>query len=39
MDAGKISREFGWRPRESFETGLRKTVRWYVDNRAWAVAA
>jgi dTDP-glucose 4,6-dehydratase len=39
MDAGKISRELGWRPRESFETGLRKTVRWYVDNRAWAVAA
>jgi dTDP-glucose 4,6-dehydratase len=39
MDASKISRELGWRPRESFESGLRKTVRWYVDNRAWAVAA
>ncbi len=39
MDASKLSRELGWRPRESFESGLRKTVRWYVDNRAWAVAA
>ena len=27
--------ELGWRPRESFESGLRKTVRWYLDNRAW----
>jgi dTDP-glucose 4,6-dehydratase len=39
MDATKISRELGWRPRESFDTGLRKTVRWYVENRAWAAAA
>jgi dTDP-glucose 4,6-dehydratase len=36
MDAGKIGRELGWRARESFESGLRKTVRWYLDNRAWA---
>ena len=32
MDIGKIRRELGWRPRESFESGLEKTVRWYVDN-------
>ncbi len=35
MDATKISRELGWRPRESFESGLRKTVQWYLENRAW----
>jgi len=35
MDAAKIRRELGWRPRESFETGLRKTVLWYLDNRWW----
>jgi dTDP-glucose 4,6-dehydratase len=35
MDATKLRRELGWRPRESFETGLRKTVRWYLDNRWW----
>jgi dTDP-glucose 4,6-dehydratase len=35
MDAGKVTRELGWRPKESFETGLAKTVRWYLDNRAW----
>jgi dTDP-glucose 4,6-dehydratase len=35
IDASKIERELGWRPRESFETGLRKTVRWYLDNRTW----
>ena len=33
--ARKIERELGWRPRETFETGLRKTVAWYLDNRAW----
>ena len=32
MDASKIARELGWRPRESFDTGLEKTVRWYVEN-------
>ena len=36
MDISKLSRELGWRPAESFESGLRKTVRWYLDNRAWA---
>jgi dTDP-glucose 4,6-dehydratase len=35
IDAGKIARELGWRPSETFETGLRKTVRWYLDNDAW----
>ena len=35
IDAGKIQRELGWAPRESFETGLRKTVAWYLENRAW----
>ena len=35
IDAGKIERELGWRPSETFETGIRKTVRWYLDNQAW----
>jgi dTDP-glucose 4,6-dehydratase len=35
IDAGKIGRELGWNPRESFESGLRKTVAWYLDNREW----
>ena len=35
IDARKIERELGWRPRETFETGLRKTVRWYLDHAAW----
>ncbi len=35
IDAGKIERELGWRPAETFETGLRKTVAWYLDNQAW----
>jgi dTDP-glucose 4,6-dehydratase len=35
IDAGKIERELGWTPAESFETGLRKTVRWYLDNADW----
>jgi dTDP-glucose 4,6-dehydratase len=34
MNIGKIGRELGWRPRESFESGLEKTVRWYIDNVA-----
>ena len=33
IDAGKIRRELGWRPQESFESGLRKTVRWYLERR------
>ena len=35
IDAGKIGRELGWLPQETFESGLRKTVRWYLDNRPW----
>ena len=35
IDSQKIQRELGWRPQEQFETGLRKTVKWYLDNRAW----
>ncbi len=35
VDAGKIQRELGWRPAESFESGIRKTVTWYLDNRDW----
>jgi dTDP-glucose 4,6-dehydratase len=35
IDAGKIERELGWRPRESFETGLARTVDWYLANRTW----
>lgn len=35
VDAGKIKAELGWTPVESFETGLRKTVRWYLDNQDW----
>jgi dTDP-glucose 4,6-dehydratase len=35
MDAQKIERELGWRPKETFETGIRKTVRWYLQNEAW----
>ena len=36
MDARKIERELGWRPRETFESGMRKTVRWYLENEDWA---
>jgi dTDP-glucose 4,6-dehydratase len=35
IDANKISRELGWKPAEQFEGGLRKTVRWYLENAAW----
>jgi dTDP-glucose 4,6-dehydratase len=35
IDARKISDELGWKPAETFETGLRKTVRWYLDNPQW----
>jgi dTDP-glucose 4,6-dehydratase len=35
IDCSKIERELGWRPQESFESGLRKTVRWYMDNADW----
>jgi dTDP-glucose 4,6-dehydratase len=35
IDARKIERELGWRPTETFETGIRKTVEWYLANREW----
>ncbi len=35
IDAGKIQRELGWTPAESFDSGMRKTVAWYLDNAAW----
>ena len=35
IDARKIERDLGWKPRETFETGLRKTVAWYLNNDAW----
>jgi dTDP-glucose 4,6-dehydratase len=36
LDATKIARELGWRPSEDFDSGLRQTVRWYLDHPAWA---
>jgi dTDP-glucose 4,6-dehydratase len=35
IDASKIESELGWTPSETFESGLRKTVEWYLDNEAW----
>jgi dTDP-glucose 4,6-dehydratase len=35
IDARKIERELGWKPQETFETGIRKTVQWYLDNQPW----
>lgn len=35
IDARKIERELGWKPAETFDTGIRKTVQWYLDNDAW----
>jgi dTDP-glucose 4,6-dehydratase len=35
IDATKIHRELGWKPEESFETGIRKTIQWYLDNQEW----
>lgn len=35
IDASKIQQTLGWAPQESFETGIRKTVQWYLDNQAW----
>ena len=36
IDAGKIQRELGWAPEETFESGIRKTVQWYLDNLDWS---
>jgi dTDP-glucose 4,6-dehydratase len=35
IDASKIERELGWKPQETFESGIRKTVQWYLDNQEW----
>jgi dTDP-glucose 4,6-dehydratase len=35
IDAGKIGRELGWKPKQTFETGLRHTVEWYLANSGW----
>ncbi len=35
IDASKLSRDLGWKPKETFESGIRKTVRWYLENTAW----
>ena len=35
IDASKIERELGWKPAETFETGIRKTIQWYLDHQGW----
>jgi dTDP-glucose 4,6-dehydratase len=35
IDASKLSRDLGWTPKETFESGMQKTVRWYLDNKQW----
>ena len=35
IDAHKIQQQLGWAPKESFETGIRKTVQWYLKNLQW----
>jgi len=35
IDASKLERELGWKPAETFETGIRKTVDWYLSNQDW----
>jgi dTDP-glucose 4,6-dehydratase len=35
IDPARIGNELGWQPRETFESGLRKTVQWYLANRTW----
>ena len=35
IDATKIGNELGWKPQETFETGIRKTVEWYLNNKKW----
>jgi len=38
IDARKLEKELGWKPAETFETGIRKTVQWYLDNQDWVAA-
>ncbi len=35
IDAAKIEKDLGWKPEETFETGLKKTVEWYLNNSQW----
>ena len=35
IDSGKIGRELGWKPQETFESGIRKTINWFMDNKDW----
>ena len=35
IDASKIARELGWKPKETFDSGIQKTVQWYIDNSVW----
>jgi dTDP-glucose 4,6-dehydratase len=35
IDASKLNRELGWKPKETFDTGIKKTVQWYLDNPVW----
>jgi dTDP-glucose 4,6-dehydratase len=35
IDSTKIQKELGWTPQETFESGIRKTVQWYLDHRSW----
>ena len=35
IDASKIKDELGWTPKETFETGIRKTIQWYLDHEDW----
>lgn len=35
IEASKIAKELGWKPQETFESGMRKTVQWYLDHRDW----
>ena len=39
IDASKIERDIGWTPQETFETGLRKTVEWYLNNQTWVATS
>jgi dTDP-glucose 4,6-dehydratase len=38
INAGKIEHELGWKPKETFDTGIRKTVQWYLDNQDWVAS-
>ena len=35
IDASKIKNDLGWTPKETFESGIRKTIQWYLDNKSW----